>query len=154
MREKNKSRARIILIIALIVIAVFLAIIIVKLISPGAMAKTEDYIGQWKDQNRTDATLDLWDTDQTTFIGMCTFQKDSESAAFIDFEAVASRGGLEVYNCKRTDMHYDLDGNVDETDVYEKATGMIRRGADGTLTFEVEGDKDLGAFTFTLEGAY
>ena len=154
MREKNKSRARIILIIALIVIAVFVAIIIVKLISPGAMAKPEDYIGQWIDHNHSDASLDLWDTDETTFIGMCTFQKDLESAAFIDFEAVASRGGLDVYNCKRTDMVYGTDGSMEETDVYEGATGKIRRSSDGTLTIEVEGDTDLSAFTFTLEGAY
>ncbi len=154
MREKNKNNAKLVLIIALAAIAVFVIVIIIKLAAPAKIAAASEYVGQWIDKQHTNASLDLWDTDGTNLIGMSTWQIDSDNAAFLDFEAKVGFGGLDVTNCKRTDMYYDPEGNVTETIVYETANGKIKKNADGTLVLQIEGDEIPSTFTFILEGAY
>ena len=154
MREKNKNTAKLILIIALAAIAVFVILIIVKLAAPAKMAVAADFVGQWTDPDQSNASLDIWDTDGTNLIGMSSWQIDSNNAAFIDFEATTSHGGLQLINCKRTDMEYAPDGNVTETVVYENGSGTIKKNSDGSLVMHVDGDQDPDAFQFTLEGAY
>lgn len=154
MREKNKNTARLILIIALAAIAVFVIVLIVKLVAPASKAKPEDFAGQWVDTEHSNASLDIWVTDENTVIGLSSWQIDYNNAAFLDFEAVSAPGGLEITSCKRTDMNYDADGNATETVVYEGSKGTIKKGEGDTLLLRVEGDQDPDAFTFTLEGAY
>lgn len=154
MREKNKNKAKLILIIALIAIAVFVLVVVLKLVAPPKNANTEDFAGQWVDPENANASLDIWVTDENTLIGMSSWQIDFNNAAFLDFEAVAAPGGLEITSCKRTDMNYDSEGDAVETVVYENAKGTIKRGDGDTLILRVEGDTDPDAFTFTLEGAY
>ena len=154
MREKNKNMAKLILILALAAIAVFVIVIIVKLAAPAKMATADEFVGQWIDQQHSNASLDLWDTDGTNLIGMSTWQIDYDNASFLDFEATVGYGGLDIINCKRTDMYYDPDGNVTETIVYEAAEGTIKKNADGTVVMNIKGDEIPGTFTFTLEGAY
>lgn len=154
MKEKKQNAPKIILILALVAIGIFAAVIIVRLVSTGTREESEGFVGQWTDTAHDNASLDIWDTDEGTFVGMSSWQIDFSSAAFLDFDAEAVPGGLKITNCTRTDVIYDDEGDGVETVVYENGTGMIRKGEEGTLLLTIDGDPEPSEYVFALEGEY
>ena len=151
--QKNSPKINwkaVLIAVAVVAVAVFLIVRIYK----GSAVDPQTIVGQWTDHEHDDASLDIWDTDGETFVGMSSWQVEYNSAVFLDFEAVADRQGLKVVSCKRTDMVFDEIGDGEETIVYENATGTIRLDQDGHARLTIDGDPDTETFVFGLEGAY
>lgn len=152
--KKKVSPAKLILLFAIVAAVVVIAVILVMKLIPKGPQSGLDYVGQYTSVDDPNATLDIWITDENTFVGMCSWQSSFDQASFIDFTAEFHQGVLVITECKRTDMSYGANDEVVETSIYEAKTGEIRQVSEGNLMITVSGDPEVDKYVFKKEGAY